>query len=119
MRIAKLTIENFRSIKKLEVDLPNVCALVGPNNTGKSNILLAIQRVVGRDWINASAFDENDIYGRNAEREIRIALSVDPPIQYRRFKNSDPVEIATLSFLYTRYKIGEHKGEPRLGSVKE
>jgi predicted ATP-dependent endonuclease of OLD family len=114
MRIAKLTIENFRSIKKLEVDLPNVCALVGPNNTGKSNILLAIQRVVGRDWINASAFDENDIYGRNAEREIRIALSVDPPIQYRRFKNSDPVEIATLSFLYTRYKIGEHKGEPRL-----
>ncbi len=114
MRISKLTIENYRSIKKLEVDLPNVCALVGPNNAGKSNILSAIQRVIGRDWVNVSLFDENDIYGRNPESDVKIILSIDPPILYRRFKDSDPVEIGTLSFLYTRYKRGEQKGEPRL-----
>jgi predicted ATP-dependent endonuclease of OLD family len=51
MRISRLRVQNFRSIQDLEVDLPRVCALVGPNNAGKSNILLAIQRVIGRDCV--------------------------------------------------------------------
>ena len=48
LRISKLAIENFRSIEDITLDLPQVCALVGPNNAGKSNILEALRRVLVR-----------------------------------------------------------------------
>ncbi|MEX0955977.1 MAG: AAA family ATPase [Rhizobiaceae bacterium] len=43
MQIARLIIENFRSISKLEVDFDDLTALVGSNNSGKSTILKAIE----------------------------------------------------------------------------
>ncbi len=43
MKISNITIENFRSIKKLELDLLNFLILIGANNSGKSNILYALQ----------------------------------------------------------------------------
>ena len=39
-----MTVKNFRSIKELVIELPNVCALVRPNNAGKTNILEAMRR---------------------------------------------------------------------------
>lgn len=114
MRISNLAITNFRSIENLELDLPQVCALVGPNNAGKSNILRAIQRVLARDWISVSNFDEQDVYSRNPELDLSIALAFDPSIEYRKFKEADPVDISTLSFEFTRYKVGERKGQRRL-----
>jgi putative ATP-dependent endonuclease of the OLD family len=114
MRISKLLIENFRSIQKLETDLPQICALVGPNNAGKSNILLAIQRVLGRDWIGVNNFGEEDVYARAPDRDIKIAVSFDPAIQYAKYKGGDPTEIKTLSFEYTRYKVAAQKGQRRL-----
>jgi putative ATP-dependent endonuclease of the OLD family len=46
MKIQTLSIKNFRSIKELVIELPNICALVGPNNAGKTNILEAMRRVL-------------------------------------------------------------------------
>ena len=60
MYIAKIKIENFRSIKNLEIDLSQICALVGQNNAGKSNILMALQKVLARDWVTVNVFDEDD-----------------------------------------------------------
>lgn len=42
--LAHLHVENFRSLEKLDLELPQVCSLVGPNNAGKSNVLEAIRR---------------------------------------------------------------------------
>ncbi|MFH2023885.1 MAG: AAA family ATPase [Candidatus Micrarchaeota archaeon] len=114
MKISQLQINNFRSVKTIDIKLPQICALIGPNNAGKSNILLAIQRVLGREWISVSAFDEDDVYGRDVTANISIALSFDPPIQYSKFKEADSVDIVTLSFEYTHYKIGSQKGQRRL-----
>ena len=114
MRISHLAITNFRSIGNLELDLPQICALVGPNNAGKSNILRAIQRVLARDWVSVSSFDEQDVYSRDPDLDLSIALTFDPAIGYRRFKGADPVDISTLSFEFTRYKVGERKGQRRL-----
>jgi putative ATP-dependent endonuclease of the OLD family len=114
MRISHLRIESFRSIKKLEIDLPHVCALVGPNNSGKSNILLAIHKVLGRDWVSVSSFDEEDVHGRNPDLDVLIEITFEPPLLYRKFKEADPVEVFTLSFNYTHYKVGEEKGHRRL-----
>jgi len=114
MRISLLQIENFRSIKQLNVELSQMNCLVGPNNAGKSNIMLAIQQVLGRDWVTVSSFDEGDVYGREPTSDVKISLSFEPPLSYVKFKGADPVEITTISFEYTRYKIGEQKGQRRL-----
>lgn len=114
MRISRLQVSNFRSIKALDTELSQVCALIGPNNAGKSNILLAIQRVLGRDWVSVSSFDEEDVYGRDKNLDVNINLWIEPPIQYKRLKNETPAEIQQLSFEYTRYQIGEREGERRL-----
>jgi putative ATP-dependent endonuclease of the OLD family len=114
MRISQLRIRNFRSIENLELEVPQVCALVGPNNSGKSNILLAVQKVLGRDWVNTNTFDQDDIFSRNENNDVRIELNFDPSIPYRRFKNADPVQIGQLQFEYNRYKIGDQKGQRRL-----
>src|SRR6266478_2918227 len=114
MRISRLQVQNFRSIRQLDIELPQICALVGPNNAGKSNILLAIQRVLERDWVTVKAFDEDDVYGRDPSTDVQIQLSFEPALSYTKFKGGDPAEIQTFSFEYTRYKIGEEKGQRRL-----
>ncbi len=114
MRISQLQIENFRSIKKLDIELPRICALVGPNNAGKSNVLLAVHRVLGREWVSVGAFGEEDVFGKDPDLDIKITIWIDPPVMYSRFKYGEPATIAALSFKYTRYKVGEQKGERRL-----
>lgn len=114
MRISRLRIQNFRSIKTLDITLPQICALVGPNNAGKSNILLAIQRVLGREWVSVTSFTEEDVHGRDPAADISIALSFEPALPYAKFKAAEPVQISTFSFEYTRYQVGDQKGERRL-----
>ena len=43
MRITRLEIENFRSIRQLVVDLGDTTVFVGPNNAGKTAILDALR----------------------------------------------------------------------------
>lgn len=42
MKISRLKIQNFRNIKNIDVQLSNVVALIGENNSGKSNFLYAL-----------------------------------------------------------------------------
>lgn len=113
MRISHLTIENFRSIKKLDVDLPQIAALVGPNNAGKSNILTALNLVLGRTYVSVTSFGEADVYRRAPELDVKISVTLDPPAQYRKFKLADPVDIPVLSFEFTRYVKGDRAGDRR------
>jgi len=114
MKIAKLEIQNFRSILNMTMNVDPVCAIVGANNAGKSNILLAIQRVLGRDWVSVSSFDEDDVYGRDPERDVSIKLWLEPPVQYKKFQQAPPADVGIISFQFTRYKIGASKGDRRL-----
>jgi len=43
MKLCKLRIHNYRSIKDLEINVPDMLILLGPNNHGKSNILRALE----------------------------------------------------------------------------
>lgn len=43
MKLCKLHIHNYRSIRDLEMQVPDMLILLGPNNHGKSNILRAIE----------------------------------------------------------------------------
>lgn len=61
MKIARVHIENYRSIKQLDFSPNNYCALIGENNAGKSNILKAINLVLGETWPTDRTFTEEDL----------------------------------------------------------
>lgn len=42
MKITRVQIENYRNLRSVDVRLDNLVALVGPNNSGKSNFLKAV-----------------------------------------------------------------------------
>ena len=81
MKISKIHISNFRSVKNLDLLVPQFCCLVGPNNAGKSNILHAIQRVLGRDWVSVTSFDERDVYAHEHDSDVTIQISFEPGIR--------------------------------------
>jgi len=118
MRLKRIKVENFRSVQELEIELPQVCAIVGPNNAGKSNILEPVRRVLSGEWgPRVSSFSEDDVYLRDAELDITIECSFEPPIEYRKLKEGDAVQIETMEFLYTRYKRGPQTGTRRLAQT--
>lgn len=114
MIIRKVYIQGFRSIKEpIELNLEQINALIGPNNCGKSNILSAIYRVLGRDWVTKNSFFENDVHNENYDTDIIIDFEFDEPFQYEQYVGI-PIEIPKVRFLYTRYQRGENAGERRL-----
>ncbi|MFN7286308.1 MAG: AAA family ATPase, partial [bacterium] len=49
MKVVRLKITNFRSIKSAELHFDGHCLIVGPNNVGKSTICEALDLVLGPD----------------------------------------------------------------------
>ena len=115
MSITRVKIEGYRSIKNCEFYPTNFCALVGENNSGKSNILRAINTVVGREWLSISSFSDSDFNDYKLENDILIELEFDPPLTHYAY--NERYEIPVLRYIVTRYKkkTGRaNKGDPRL-----
>lgn len=73
MKISALTIDNFKSVRHLEIEeIDNACILVGKNSTGKTVVLDAIRAVAGLYQIKPENFVES---GKNIE--IGITLDID------------------------------------------
>lgn len=96
VRIARLTVENFRGIASGKLLFAPHCVLVGDNNTGKSTILEAVDLVLGPERLSRqSPIDEHDFYGgryispNNQSVEIKVeVIIVDlSPEQQRHFKD--------------------------------
>lgn len=69
MKIRKLRVKNFRSIKFIDLDMhKEKQLLVGQNNSGKSNLLRAIDCVFN----NRYTANENDIYVHKKEDDITV-----------------------------------------------
>lgn len=76
MKISKLTIQNFRGIKKGELLLPDHVVLIGDNNVGKTTIFEALNLVLGPDRLHKTpVIDEHDFY----LGEYRAQEGKDPP----------------------------------------
>lgn len=79
MKLQKVTIKNFRSIKEATIDFDPMCrVLIGINESGKSNILKALS------LISKDEFDSNDIRFGSLDE----ALVVEADISYK-FKLED------------------------------
>ena len=114
MKIKTVNIQGFRSIKEpLQLQLEQVNALIGANNCGKSNILSAIYRVLGRDWVTKNSFDDTDVHNEDYDTDIIFDFEFEEPFQYEQFKGFF-VPIPKVRFVYTRYKVGESAGQRRL-----
>ena len=63
MRITRIEIQNFRSIRHLAVDLGETTVFVGPNNAGKTAILDALRIALTRRWgQRGTGFSEYDVH---------------------------------------------------------
>ncbi len=114
MNISSVSITGYRSIKgPLSINFGQITALIGANNVGKSNILSAMYRVLGRDWVTVNTFDDDDVHMKNQEQDICIDIVFSEPFVYEQFKGVN-IAIPKLRFLYTRYKTGEFKSRRRL-----
>jgi len=66
MRINRLRIENFRSIKRLDLELGENTVFIGQNNAGKTAILDAVRIALTRRWgQRGTGFTEYDIHLEN------------------------------------------------------
>lgn len=84
MKIKKLLIKNFRSIKNLELEPANLCALIGPNSSGKTNIMKAIDLVIGEGWVTKAKV-ARELFN-NPDESIYISLEFEQPVQYKNPK---------------------------------
>jgi len=78
--IEKIIIENFRSIKRQEIKLDPINAFVGPNNAGKSNIMKALNLVLGDTYPSVRSFEEKDFYNYDKPNHIKIEVRFDSPL---------------------------------------
>ncbi len=78
MKISKVYIKNFRSIKEIEFWFPEsgIMILVGENNAGKSNIVRAINNILGETWWGKN-IEPMDFYMRNTDNIIEITIEFD------------------------------------------
>ena len=80
MRISQIEIRNFRSIQNLSIDPGTLCALVGPNSAGKTNILKAIDLVLGEGW-TTKAKVARELFN-DTSKPIVINITFSSPVEF-------------------------------------
>lgn len=77
MRITRIEIRNFRSIRHLVVDLGKTTVFVGPNNAGKTAILDAVRIALTRRWgQRGTGFTEYDVHLRSDADDPKTSAGV-------------------------------------------
>lgn len=114
--IKKLHIKNFRSIKDLTIEPKNLCAIVGPNSVGKTNILKAIDLVLGEGWATKAKVAKELFNDTNQPIEIRIDFN--KSVTHNNYGSKVDIHFVTLKMeMYPEFKC-----EVRLhnhGTLKE
>ena len=75
MRISRIIIENWRSAKTVDFSPADLTVLVGANNAGKSNILSAVNFLIGDRWPIPGNLLDSDFFMSDRNRRLRIQLN--------------------------------------------
>jgi len=93
MKIKRIQISGYRSIEgPIQIGFANICALIGPNNCGKSNILHLLNSILGRTWVSKNNFDEDDVHLRGIDTDICVVVDFEEPYKNRSFKQTEEHE---------------------------
>ena len=112
MRIKKVRVSNYRSIKDtIEIDFSQLTAFIGPNNSGKSNILWCINKILGNENSTADIFTEKDVYQQDPKRDIDVEIEFDEPFVYEPFEGEEPARIDKIRCVYKLHRDGPYKGK--------
>lgn len=107
MRISKISIKNFKSIRELTVkEIESALIIVGKNSTGKTVILDAILAVAGKYSIQRRDF-------RDPQRNIEIALTIS-------LEEQDLHQMNQLGIVskYHRFEVWKQQFQTRLPSFQ-
>lgn len=74
MRISHVRIKNYRSIKQLDLKPGGITALVGPNNSGKTNILNALNFLLGDRFPMITGLDDKNFFGKSRDHGLLIQV---------------------------------------------
>jgi len=104
MKIEKLIVKNFRSLKSIDVRFEkNITCLIGENDAGKTAILDAI-----RVFSDSYQIEEDDFHNRETSIELELLLSNGMRL-YRKYEAVDPKRPAEIKcFLKKDLVINEY-----------
>lgn len=92
--IKKIIIENFRSIKHLELEPLNLCAIVGANSSGKSNVLKAIDLVLGDGW-TTKAKVAKELFN-DTSKPIKILVELKDSVSWDYYGKPKAIKFVSL-----------------------
>lgn len=108
MKVSSVIIENYRSINNITLNFPDKKPIVlfGPNNAGKSNILSAINRILGERYPTYVEMLDSDYYMRDKIQYPTSSIGVvfsSPLYQDRSGK--------AISQVFVTYGTGDNANE--------
>lgn len=77
MRIIYAIIDNYRSIKHIEIYFKPLFGLIGANSAGKSNILRALNLILGERYPMPHSLTKKDFYNEEFSNNIKIQIYFD------------------------------------------
>lgn len=82
--LTRLIVKNFRCLEEIDVPLGPLVSFVGPNGSGKTTILRAIELVLGDAWPSLRSFRiPQDFTNFDSTLDIEIIVCFDPPYLHR------------------------------------
>ena len=72
--LKNLIIENYKSIQYLDLPLTQMNAFIGANSCGKSNIMKALNLIIGPTYATIKSFDTTDHYQNDINNHINIEV---------------------------------------------
>ena len=104
MKIARLKISNFRSIKNAELLFEGHSLLLGPNNIGKSTICEAIDLVLGPDRLSRfPPVEEFDFYNAQYLKESEVEECEEGRLPVGRKSPKEPTRMEREEHERTHY----------------
>ena len=93
MRLTKISIRQYRSIDQIDLTLPDKQPLIlfGPNNAGKSNILSAIDRIIGERYPTYIEMLDSDYFMRDKNQypQCEIIATFSEPVKFDEYSAPD------------------------------
>ena len=118
MKISSITIEKFRSIKKAQIYLHDILAVVGENNAGKTAVLRAINSVLNFKNEETNFINKNHQFAPRNNTHITICFTDIPDTDFYHDKIYRDTLTIHFSYSYSenrrRYYI--YKGNDKISA---